>query len=141
MLDNDGPGKVNLASLRRQDGIEDNGGGQSQASSFSDAFGWANFQFGDIFAFAEKSCAAIFLGKFWATVGTFISSIAFSYLTREGVMMLVKKIASLITGLRPPGIISCLLHLPTFTPKPSSNSLSSAQTQCLDLDSGSTSST
>lgn len=105
MLDNDGPG-ITVASLRRQDGDggeEDEAGGKSQASSFSDAFGWANFQFGDIFAFAERSCAAAFLSNFWATVGTFLSSLLGAFLMRESAVIFVKKIARSVTGMRPPG--------------------------------------
>jgi hypothetical protein len=116
MLDKDGPG----TSLRRQEEEEEEEvGGKSQASSFSDAFGWANFQFGDIFVFAESSCAFAFLSDFWATVGTFMSSLLGAFALRYLIVILVKKIARSVTGMRPPGRNRPIQRLPVGIAQPS----------------------
>ena len=71
---------------------------KSEASAFSDAFGWANLKFEKLFKFRENTCAHKYLKDFWATTGTFISALFGSGGFRVVLDFITKKLFAVVSG-------------------------------------------
>ena len=74
---------------------------KSAAAGYSDAFAWANLKFDKLFTFPEKTCANKYLKDFWATTGTFVTTLLIAGALRTILDFLLRKVFEYVSGNRP----------------------------------------